>query len=125
MATRCVIGRKLEDGTIEAIYCHFDGLPRRTGKILVENYSTEEAVESLLELGDISVLRGDLSETIAYHRDRNEEWEDVAPKTFEGFWEFYNWGCNVYAEFLYLFDEKGWHCFDRQGYEIKLEKYIE
>lgn len=125
MATRCAIGRKLEDGTIEAIYCHFDGYPEHTGKLLVERYNTEEKVEGLLKLGDISVLKGNLSETIAYHRDCNEDWEDVAPKTFESFKEFHNWGRDIWAEFFYLLDEEGWHCFDRQGYEIKLERYLE
>jgi len=125
MATRCVIGRKLEDGKIEAIYCHFDGYPRHTGTLLVGKYNTQEKVKGLLKLGDISILRGNLSETIAYRRDHGRNWEDVAPKTFESFEEFCDWGCSVYAEFVYLFDEEGWHCFDSQGYEIKLEKYIE
>jgi hypothetical protein len=39
MATRSLISKANEDGTIQAIYCHHDGYPEHVGKLLVVNYN--------------------------------------------------------------------------------------
>jgi hypothetical protein len=87
MATRSRIGIEKEDGTIQSIYCHWDGYPSHNGAILLENYTTKEKVEALLELGAISILAKNLAPepgvehdfskpaadvVVAYHRDRGE-----------------------------------------------------
>jgi len=71
-----------------SIYCHYDGYIRHTGKLLVENYTTLEAVKQLIDLGAISCLAKhstpdptrmhsfEISQndvTVAYHRDRGEK----------------------------------------------------
>ena len=56
MATRSNIGIKNSDGSIEMIYCHWDGYPDNQLPILTEHYNTEDKVRELLALGDISVL---------------------------------------------------------------------
>lgn len=88
MATRSNIGIKNTDGSIEMIYCHWDGYPSHHLPILTEHYNTEDKVRELLALGDISVLdkrvkpneneahtfnRPSDGIVIAYHRDRGEE----------------------------------------------------
>lgn len=56
MATHSLIGLENTDGTIDYIYCHFDGYPSGVGKKLVEYYDNENRIKQLLDLGDISVL---------------------------------------------------------------------
>ena len=56
MGTRSMIDMVMDDGKIKGIYCHWDGYEDHNGKILVKHYTTEEKVESLLNLGDISSL---------------------------------------------------------------------
>jgi hypothetical protein len=72
MATRSRIAIENENGTVTSIYCHFDGYLDGVGKKLFEHYDREKT-EKLMELGDISVLGESTLDTIAYHRDRNED----------------------------------------------------
>ncbi len=73
MGTRSMIGRENEDGTVEAVYCHWDGYPSHNGRILLENYTTFEKTNKLLELGQISSLGKTIEETTFYCRDRGEK----------------------------------------------------
>lgn len=64
MATRSFIARYDHDTeTYTAIYCHWDGYPQGVGLALRDNYSWDEAVQTLLGFGDISSLRDTLAET--------------------------------------------------------------
>ena len=54
MATRSTIGVLNTDGSVTAVYCHWDGYPEHNGKILIENYTTEEKVRELISFGSIS-----------------------------------------------------------------------
>jgi hypothetical protein len=56
MATRSAIVRKTENGSYVGIYCHWDGYPSNNGKILLNSYKTNEKIDSLIALGDISSL---------------------------------------------------------------------
>ena len=56
MATRSNIGILNEDGTITAIYCHWDGYPEGVGLTLVNHYQDEDKVRELLSLGSLSIL---------------------------------------------------------------------
>jgi hypothetical protein len=73
MATRSRIGIENENGTISSIYCHFDGYPDGVGKTLKEHYTDRNKIQSLIDLGNISILGENEIETVAYHRDRGEE----------------------------------------------------
>lgn len=85
MGTHSTITARMSDGTYASIYCHWDGYPSHNGKILHENYSTQEKVEALIALGDLSSLRESpacpeghsyrtpvTGHSIAYGRDRGE-----------------------------------------------------
>jgi hypothetical protein len=71
MATRSRIAIENQDGTVDSIYCHFDGYVDSVGKTLFEHYD-QEKLERLLELGDISSLGESTIDTVAYCRDRGE-----------------------------------------------------
>lgn len=45
------IGLAMPDGKILAVHLHCDGEPKKAGAILVQNYTTFEQVEALIELG--------------------------------------------------------------------------
>lgn len=124
MSTRSFIGIKNEDGTITAVYCHWDGYPEYNGKMLVENYNTKEKAQELINLGDLSSIceRVKPNEdeihtfdnplkdvTVAYYRDRNEDWEDVKPKNFETIKEYYDYAIDNWGEYIYLFADNEWN----------------
>ena len=108
MATRSTIGIKTEEGTIRAIYCHWDGYPEGVGVGLVENYNSKEQAEQLIALGGFSSLMETLEETRGgVYMDAHYKPQDPA-RTFtdEKDWlENFNSG----EEYFYLYTEgTGW-----------------
>lgn len=118
MSTRSYIGVQHSDGTVTAIYCHYDGYPSGVGKVLRDHYSPDLAAEdprkkiyALLALGDISFIapkigwQHDFDDrkhpqrhnwVMAYGRDRGEKnTEAVKYKSVEEFlsecWEDYTY----------------------------------
>jgi hypothetical protein len=57
MGTRSTIALEFADGTVEQVYCHWDGYLAHNGKILFENYSNPFILRDLIDLGDISSLK--------------------------------------------------------------------
>lgn len=89
MSTRSSITAKCADGKFRSIYCHYDGYPSGVGQTLLEHYDHLTKIEALLALGPISSLAADYIRppghsydeklsgyTVAYHRDRGDEWDD-------------------------------------------------
>ena len=85
MATRSTIGIKKEDGTIDLIYCHWDGYLEGVGKTLKQNYTNEQKIQQLISLGSVSSLGDEIfpktnhsfdspekNVTVFYGRDRGE-----------------------------------------------------
>lgn len=73
MATyRSLIAKQLNHGKFKFIYVHNDGDIWSAGKMLVEHYDTEEKVDKLLALGDISWLGPQHNVTFSYMRDRGD-----------------------------------------------------
>ena len=56
MSTSYRIAIKLPNGSYRSVYCHFDGYEDRVGKILNQNYATEDAASWLINLGDLRLL---------------------------------------------------------------------
>ena len=56
MATRSRIGLVNQDGSIDSIYCHFDGYISGNGRILDQHYNSLEKIQELIALGDLSSL---------------------------------------------------------------------
>lgn len=123
MSTRSLIGIVEPDGSVKAIYCHFDGYVEYVGEMLVNYYNSEEKCRQLLELGDLSSLRQriapELGErhhydkpasdvTVAYHRDRGEELNP--PKEFDSKKQMAKEGDErFWAEFCYVWENGAWH----------------
>ena len=75
MATRSTIGVLNTDGSVTAVYCHWDGYPEHNGKLLIENYTTENAVRGLIELGSISSLGTSIGEKHPFSKFEDDRGE--------------------------------------------------
>jgi len=117
MATRSYIGVRNTDGSVDYIYCHFDGYPDGVGKTLTKYYSKMNQVSELMELGDLSVLGEQIGEQHdfdspvkgwcrAYGRDRGEVNVGVKNSNFR---ELIN---DQNVDYVYVFDGDYWECFD-------------
>lgn len=56
MSTRSHTGIWNEDGSLDVIYCHWDGYPSYNGALLLHHYQDPEKIPELIALGDISLL---------------------------------------------------------------------
>ena len=57
MGTRSTIALEFADGTVEQVYCHWDGYLSNNGQILLKHYSNPFILRDLIDLGDISSLK--------------------------------------------------------------------
>lgn len=75
MGTRSTIALEFADGTVEQVYCHWDGYLENNGKILAEHYMDPFKLKELLALGGFSSLCATVEATkeTAYHSARGEE----------------------------------------------------
>ena len=114
MATRSRIAMEMEDKTVVSIYCHWDGYPSHNGQTLIDHYNTPEKVKALIALGSLSSLQERLEPsgphsfsnpeegvTVAYHRDRGEDFSQQTHKPGLGFFK------GDIEEFGYLFTQEG------------------
>jgi hypothetical protein len=129
MGTRSYIGAKRPDGSVRAVYCHWDGYPEGAGKTLRDHYSDPAKVEELLALGDISVLGEEIGEKqdfnrpakgtcIAYGRDRGEAGTEAVDHPSER--EFAGAGSDRGCEYLYTFSDGFWSCSESDGKSVDL-----
>ena len=115
MATRSRIAMEQKDGSVLSIYCHNDGYVEHNGHILQTHYQDPEKVKELIELGDISSLKKNVSPrgphsfdlperdvVIAYGRDRGDD--DVDPFKDESVPAFFG---SDFEEYGYLFTQEG------------------
>lgn len=82
MATRSNIGLEKEDGSVEFIYCHWDGYLEHNGAILQQYYNDREKVEKLLSCGDISALYPDVEKSLETAYDKNDAGTVLSSKEF-------------------------------------------
>ena len=120
MGTRSRIGYvNPDDGKITSAYCHWDGYPSHNGKILLENYTTLEAVKTLVDQGDMSSLNAKCDKpeghtfdtpvegyTIYYGRDRGER--SVSATTVKNEKAFIQATDDSGGEYAYLFNNGKW-----------------
>ena len=107
MGTPCAIGMKMEDGSVLAIRCNYDGYVAGAGVILGGWYTDAAKVEALLVLGELSQLAEEPADCVAYHRDRHEPMRSAKrlasvedyQRTAKG---------EMSADYLYLYDEGRW-----------------
>ena len=119
MSTRAHIVKKLDNGKYIGIYHHSDGYPEYLGELLLNYYDTEEKLDKLISLGDMSFAGpipeddpklwdrqfGYRSDKCRTYKGRGEsggdarvgDLEDFIGEDFtyvfeDGKWTFYNWG---------------------------------
>jgi hypothetical protein len=106
MATRSTIALEFADGTVQQVYCHWDGYLDHNGKILQEHYSDPFKLRDLIDGGAISSLSPEIDAgndnhsfeqpkagvTVFYTRDRGEELRVYKFKDIEDYY------ANVYGE---------------------------
>jgi hypothetical protein len=63
MGTRSTIALEFADGTVEQVYCHWDGYLSNNGRILQAHYMDPFKVKRLLALGGFSSLQESVEET--------------------------------------------------------------
>jgi hypothetical protein len=68
MGTRSTIALEFADGTVEQVYCHWDGYLSNNGRILQEHYSNPFVLRDLIDLGDISSLKPTIGTQHAFSR---------------------------------------------------------
>ncbi len=136
MATRSTIALEFADGTVQAVYCHWDGYLAHNGKILQEHYMDPFKVRDLVELGAISSLAPSISKpeghsfdksiegyTVFYARDRGEDLHVSKFKDYEEYVEKHQ-----YEEYEYILrqvDGKAvWFVSDHDGDFVELEQAI-
>ena len=125
MATRALIAYK-DNSKYKTIYVHNDGNLYHTGKILYDCYNTEEMAAKLVGLGDLSYVGRKLEPTaighsfdnpekdttIAYHRDRGEEFNQ-ASLTLE---ELREWAHDAYIDTVYVWIYNEWHVLENGSF---------
>jgi hypothetical protein len=76
MGTRSTIALEFADGTVEQVYCHWDGYLSNNGEILAEHYMDPFKVKQLVSLGGFSSLRPSIDETAeSAYTQRGEDLE--------------------------------------------------
>jgi len=110
MATRSLIGIKLDNEIVKIIYCHWDGYPEHVGELLVHDYNTPALITELMELGDLSSLDTTPATCKAYHRDRNEPWGMVEPRDIDVN-ELGTLANDYGVDYVYIYNENfEWEC---------------
>jgi hypothetical protein len=104
MATRSLIAYKNKDDTFNVVYCHFDGYLDGVGKVLSENYLTEESVNNLISMGDMSTLGKTLDEC-DFYANHGETLKVRRNLTFE---EFMQKAKDLWTEYIYIFENNRW-----------------
>lgn len=118
MSTRSHIGIQNEDGSLDVIYCHWDGYPSYNGAILFHHYQEPEKIRKLIALGDISSLAKSVSPVsgkhtfeepeegvvVAYGRDRHED--GISTRHYESMEEYKTFMRSEggYIEYVYLYN---------------------
>ena len=78
MSTNSMIGMVEADGSVSAIYCHWDGYIAHTGMILDAHYDSDIKVAELLAMGDLSTLGTTLQDTVVGHGSAAQRFESIA-----------------------------------------------
>jgi hypothetical protein len=105
MGTRSLIGKQLNDGSILGVYCHYDGYPEFNGRVLRDNFNTEEKVNKLIDGGDMSCTWTNAG--------WNNETLPETPQLYKDLNEFLTAADDNYgAEYTYHFVGGEWTCHD-------------
>lgn len=119
MATRSRIGIMNDDGSIDSVYCHWDGYLSNNGRILVDNYSDEAKIKELISLGNLSSLDAEIHPTgrhslvshengicVFYGRDDDRKGQEAVKHRSK--LDFLSNAFDMWEEYAYLFMDGKW-----------------
>ena len=124
MGTRSTIALEYADGTVEQVYCHWDGYLEHNGKILAEHYMDPFKVRDLINLGGFSSLDTTVEATaVTAYTQRGET------KRVEKFLDYEDYVDNFqHEEYDYILrqvDGKAvWFVSDHDGAYVELTQAI-
>jgi len=114
MGTRSRIGLKIDGGIVSA-YHHWDGYPEWLGVTLEKKFNTREAVEELIDGGDMSCCDSDsdwdLNKCEPHVQYYSLRGEDCPPKMSESLTEYLDLAEKTDGEYAYVFDGT-WTCYE-------------
>ena len=124
MATRSSIGYLKADGSVVAIYAHWDGYPAGNGRILQEHYQAAYKIGQLVHMGDVSSLGAEIGKKqdfndrstqkdewcLFYGRDRGETGVDC-----RNYASIKDWVEQGGQEYNYLWTGKQWIVNDHEA----------
>lgn len=108
MSTRWQIAAKLSNGSCGCIYVHCDGYPSHAMNVLQKNYSDQQKIDKLIDLGDLISISPEISECDRFFGRDGEDWEDVKPTFGETLAEVSAAHLHGDEEYRYLWDGNGW-----------------
>ena len=101
MSTRCLIARLNEDGTVDAIYNHFDSYYDGLGADLLKHFDTKEKVDSLIKRGSGSYVLDEKG----YEDEKNSHYNSE-----DDFFKQVDSDC--FIEFGYIWKDNQWFARD-------------
>lgn len=106
MSTDALVAHKI-DGEYVCIVINFDGYLEGVGVTLREVFNTDEKIQELMALGNCSSLSGakELSEVVAYARDKGEKQDEVSSMNFDTFYDALS---HYNCIFSYVWDGETW-----------------
>ena len=136
MGTRSTIALEFADGTVQQVYCHWDGYLDHNGRILQDHYTDPFKLRELIDLGDLSSLGINIGnqhafdkaaegECTFYGRDRKES--GCEAKKFKDFEDYKK--NHQYEEFEYILracgDKAVWFVADHSDNYVPLTAALE
>jgi len=124
MGTRSTIALEFADGTVEQVYCHWDGYLAHNGQILAQHYMNPFKVKQLLALGGFSSLTETVEGTAA--TAYTQRGEDISIEKFKDYGDYV--ANHQYEEYDYILrqvDGKAvWFVCDHDGAYVELTEAI-
>jgi hypothetical protein len=128
MSTNSTIALEYADGTVEQVYCHWDGYLSHNGRILRDSYSDPFKLQKLIDLGNVSVLAAAVEPTgahwfenaqkgvcVFYGRDRGDT--EQGKERFTDFLHYQNSGDMQGFDYILRTDGKWYVNIDDNGFE--------
>lgn len=123
MATRSTIALEFADGTVQQVYCHWDGYLENNGQILFKHYVDPFKTRDLIDQGDISSLGEVVGEKHDFSRLDTQIPEDEYERLYGHMTTFYGrdrgetgTGAKKFADFA---DYKENFCHEEYAYILR------
>lgn len=119
MSTRSAIARQNPDGSVDVIFCHWDGYLTGVGLELVGHYSTKSKLDRLIELGNISTLEDTIEATGAqnkgsfYPAEHHESLADFQESLVDSMIEYLYVGSPSTCQADVWLPDIDWHAYHR------------